>query len=265
MVKRIYVVFILVFITTHLFAQRGPGMHGNAGGNRMSNNNNNAYADDDSSKYDAKHKDAPTIIKQARDFLLLELGYNNWLVKPDSVSTKPIGYTFKGFLCYDFPIKHSKMSFATGLGLNVSVVYLNQLTLSNTDTSAVYGATERFVPDTTHFKRYKFVTTYLTAPFELRYFSNTHNRNRGFKLAAGLQIGTLIGAHTKGVYTVDGSSVKLKVDTRRYVSPWDFAATFRIGIGNFAFFASYNLTTVFKVNEGPPITPGSVGFALTGL
>ena len=208
----------------------------------------------------------PPIVKPSRDFLMLQFNYVNWIKKPDTVKTKPFGYGFNGYLCYDFPIKHSKMSFAAGLGINVSVVYLNLQRIINTDT-ALGLAQARFVADPidTSYKRYKFVTTYLSAPFELRYFSNSSNRNKGFKAAIGMQIGTLLGAHTKAVTTIGGTNVKFKDDTKRFVSPWNFAATARVGFGNFSLFASYNLTNVFKDNLGPPITPASVGICLTGL
>ena len=92
-----------------------------------------------------------------------------------------------------------------------------------------------------------------------------NNRNVGFKAAVGLKIGTLLGADTKGLTSVDGTNVKYKTDTKRFLSPWDFAATARIGWGNFSLFASYNLTNVFKVNEGPLITPAALGICVTGL
>ena len=209
----------------------------------------------------------PPIVKPSRDFLMLQFNYLNWIKKPDSVKTKPFGYNFSGYLCYDFPIKKTKLSFAAGLGISVSVVYLDLQQIANTDTAAAYATQARFIPDpdSVSFKRYKFVTTYIQAPFELRYFSNSLNRNKGFKAAVGLQVGTLLGAHTKALTSVDGTNVKYKDDTKRYVSPWNFAATARVGWGNFSIFASYNLTTVFKENEGPPITPASVGICLTGL
>ena len=207
----------------------------------------------------------PPIVKPSRDFLMIQMTYNNWIKKPDSVKTKSFNYGFNGYLCYDFPIKKSHLSFATGVGLNVSVAYLNQEVIGNLDTTIALGGAARFLPDTKPYKRYKFVTTYLSAPFELRYFSNNLNRNKGFKAAIGMEVGTLLGAHTKGSYSVGGANVKDKVDTKRYVAPWNFAATARVGWGNFSVFASYNLSTVFKDNAGPPITPAAVGICLTGL
>ncbi len=209
----------------------------------------------------------PAIVKPGRDFVMLQFNYNNWLQKPDSVKSKTFGYGFNAYICYDFPIKKTSLSFAAGLGINTSVVYLNQQVISLADTG-VTGGSARFLPDTAfsgQYKKYKFVTTYITAPFELRYFGNKYNRNKGFKAAIGMEIGTLLGAHTKGLKSIDGTNVKEKVDTKRYVTPWNFAATARIGWGNFSLFGSYNLTNVFKLNAGPPITPMSLGICLTGL
>ena len=206
----------------------------------------------------------PEIKKPARDFVIVKFGYNNWLNKPDSVSLKGFGYTFSAAVCYDFPIAKSNFSFAAGLGINSNIVYTNSQILKLADTG-VYSSQVRFLPDTAGYKRFKFVTTYLYAPFELRYFGNKLNRNRGFKAAIGMEVGTLLGAHTKGVRSVNGVTVKDKEDTKNFVTSWNFAATARIGWGHFSIFGSYNLTNVFKVDNGPAVTPYSMGIALTGL
>lgn len=218
----------------------------------------------DTARFKDLYNSATPVFKPSRDFVMLQFNYNNWMTKPDTVKTKTFGYGFNGYLCYDFPIKHTNLSFAAGLGVNVSVTYLDKQVLANTDSAAALS-TARFLPDTANFKRYKFVTTYLSAPFELRYFGDAKNRNKGFKAAIGLQIGTLLGAHTKALTSVNGTNVKYKTDTKRFVSPWNFAATARIGWGNFSLFGSYNLSTVFKEAAGPPITPISVGICLSGL
>ncbi len=204
------------------------------------------------------------ISKPARDFVLIQFGYNAWATKPDSIVTKGFGYSFSSYLCYDFPIKNSNLSFATGIGINTNVIYMDKQLLQLADTG-VRGNQVLVLPDTVGYKKYKFVTTYLTAPFELRYFSNKINRNRGFKAAIGMQIGTLLGAHTKGLTSATGSNVKDKVSTKNFITTWNFAATARIGWGHFAIFGSYNLTNVFKTNDGPKITPVSFGISLTGL
>ncbi len=207
-----------------------------------------------------------SVVKPSRDFLMMQFGYTNWVNKPDTVSTAKFAYTYNVYLCYDFPIKKSKFSFAAGLGLSTTSVYLKDQTLSVTDTGAL-GFSARFLPDsmTTDYKRYKFNTAYLQAPFELRFFSNTSNRNKGFKAAIGVQVGTLLGGHTKGLLSVNGTNVKEKQNTKRYLSPWNFAGTARVGWGNFAIFGSYNITNVFKDNAGPTLTPLTLGICVTGL
>lgn len=210
----------------------------------------------------------PKILKPARDFVMLQFGYTSWDVKSDTSrvmpNTKPFAYTFNGYLCYDFPIKKTKMSFAAGLGIHTTVNYLNKQRLAMSDTG-VNGYDASFIRDTIGYKHYKFNTAYLQAPFELRYYGNTDNRNKGFKAALGVQVGTLLGGHTKGLRSVDGANIKDKVNTKRYMSPWNFAASARIGWGNFSVFGTYNITPVFKDKGGPAITPITVGICLSGL
>lgn len=243
MIKRLAVLILLAAVTSTTFAQS---------------------TDNGASASTMPSSSTLPITKPARDFFMIQFGYNSWLNKPDSVKTKGLSYAFSMFLCYDFPIKNSNLSFATGLGINANVMYLDGEILKLADTG-VAGQQVQFLPDDMNYKRFKFVTTYLTAPFELRYFSNKLNRNRGFKAAVGLQIGTLLGAHTKGLRSVNGSNVKDKENTKNYITTWNFAATARVGYGHFAVFGSYNLTNVFKTNNGPDVTPFSVGITLTGL
>lgn len=217
---------------------------------------------------DKKDNGPAPIVKPSRDFIMIDFLYNGWMVKQDTSMTMPktksFGYKFNAYLCYDFPIKKTKLSFAAGIGISASVMYLDNQVLRNTDTGLV-GNQLRFMPDTADFKRYKFATTYLQAPFELRFFGNSNNRNKGFKAAIGVEVGTHIGSHTKAVTSANGTIVKYKTNTKRYISPWNFAATARMGWGNFSIYGSYNLTNVFKDQAGPVITPYSIGLCITGL
>ena len=254
MLKRIALLSLLIIQTSFLFAQKAS-IYGSGQDIKYSKDSANAL-------YGSR---VPQIVKPSRDFLMVQLGYNTWINKPDSIKLKTVGYVFNAYICYDFPIKKSKMSFAAGIGINSSVVYLDKQRLANRDTGA-YGAQAHFYNDTVNAaKRYKFNTTYLQAPFELRYFSNSQNRNKGFKAALGVTVGAFIGAHTKAVSSVGGTNIKDKENTKRYISPWNFAATARIGMGNFSVFGSYNITNVFKDASGPAVTPFSLGLCVTGL
>ena len=204
------------------------------------------------------------IQKPSRDFVMLQLTYNNWQNTPDSVKIKGIGRGFNAYLCYDFPIKKSHFSFAAGLGVGTSNIYFKDQELGFTDTGS-RGAQVGFFAESKDYKKYKLTTAYLEAPFELRYFGNKDNRNRGFKMAVGLKVGTLVGAHTRGRYTLEGTKMTEKVNTRRYFESWSFAGTARVGWGNLSVVGTYNLTNLFKENQGPAVVPYSVGICLTGL
>lgn len=219
----------------------------------------------------AQDTDGPSkqseITKPSRDFVMLQFTYNNWAQKPDSIKNGGFGRGFNGYVCYDFPLggkKKTNFSFAAGIGISTANIYFDNQQINFTDTGTK-GQQVSFSPESKSYSKYKITTAYLTAPFELRYFGNKTNRNKGFKAAIGLTVGTLVGAHTKGVYKVEGSKVADKVNTKRYIAPWSFAGTARIGWGNFSVFGSYNFTQMFKEDQGPAVTPYSVGLCITGL
>lgn len=210
---------------------------------------------------DGTKPEKSNISKPSRDFLMFQIMYNGWLNAPDSVKTTGVGRGFNAYICYDFPIKNSHFSFAGGIGLGTDNIYLKdqQIVLTDNDTNAQ----ARFVPETSNYKKYKLSTTYIEAPFEIRYYGNKNNRNKGFKAAAGLRVGSLMGAHTRA--KEDGSKIVYKVNTKRFLETWRFAGTLRLGYGNFTLLGTYNLTNLYKENQGPPLTPFSIGLCITGL
>lgn len=198
--------------------------------------------------------------KPASDFLMIQLGIDGWAGKPDYIHTKGVGKGLNVYLCKNYPLKNSKLSFAAGIGIGSSSIYLDNQEVRFSDTSFV-----KFAAETKNYSKYKLTTAYFEAPLELRYFENNVNKNKGFKAAIGLRIGTLLQAHTKGVYSSSGSKTADKVVSKRFIDTWRFAATARVGYGNFSLFVAYNLNTLFKAGSGPDITPYSVGLCISGL
>jgi hypothetical protein len=204
-------------------------------------------------------------VKTPADHLMIQFGYHNWYKKPDSIKTTSLGYFFNAFLCYDFKIKKTKLSFGTGIGVGTQVVFLNNQFIRRNDTGILSTAAHFYDDTDNEYKRYKFNTVFLTAPFELRYYANTTNRDKGFKAAIGVQVGALLGAHTKGLKSAGGTNLKEKENGKRFISPWNFAATARVGYGHFSLFGSYNFTNVFRETNGPDVAPISIGLSLSGL
>lgn len=201
--------------------------------------------------------------KPSRDFVMLQFTYDGWANTPDSVKVGGFSRGFNAYLCYDFPIKASHFSFATGLGIGTSNMFFRdgqQLVLTD---SGQKGA--NFIPQRYDYSKFKLTTAYLEAPFELRYFANKENRNRGFKAAVGLRVGYLMAAHTKGNRTENGAKLTEKVQSKEFLDKWRYGATLRLGWGNFSAFGAYNFNSPFQDGLGPVVTPYSIGICLTGL
>ncbi len=204
-----------------------------------------------------------TAKKPSRDFVMMQFTYDGWANKPDSVKVGGFSRGFNMYLCYDFPIKTSHFSFATGIGIGTSSMFFQdgqQLVLTDSGQKAAH-----FVPQREKYSKFKLMTAYMEAPFELRFFANKENRNRGFKMAIGARVGYLLAAHTKGNRTENGANLTEKVQSKEFLNKWRFGATARIGYGNFSLFGAYSFNNVFQDGLGPAVVPYSIGICLTGL
>ncbi|MEZ5046725.1 MAG: outer membrane beta-barrel protein [Chitinophagaceae bacterium] len=210
----------------------------------------------------AQSKNKSSYAMPSRDYVMLQAGYETWTNVPDSIKITGIGRAFNAYLCYDFPIMKSNFSFAAGLGVGISNVYFkNQQIILNDTATAI-----QFIPEQVDYKRFKLTTTYVEAPFELRFFENKENRNIGIKAAIGLKVGALVSSHTKGKRTLNNKPIIEKVSTKRYIETWRYALTGRVGWGNFSVYGSYYISNLFRINNGPEnIHPIQLGICLSGL
>jgi hypothetical protein len=118
------------------------------------------------------------------------------------------------------------------------------------------------------YKKHKLATGYIEAPVELRYSTNPQNMNKGWKLALGVKVGTMIDAKVKSKIDLDATGTGgyfTKEKDRRYLNTTRFALTGRFGLGNFSVFGTYTVTDFFKEGQGPVVRPFSVGLAISGL
>jgi hypothetical protein len=200
--------------------------------------------------------------KPSRDYVMIQAGYHTWL-KNDTVkiNTRNRGHEIAAYLCYDFPLQNASFSFAAGVGVTSCNIYLDSMTMPLNRKGDFYN-TVKFEYDTFGYKRYKISNNYIEAPFEIRYFANKLNRNRGFKASVGAKVGTLVNSHTKGVYT---NNYKEKEANRRYNDTWRITPTVRLGWGNFSIYGSYQISEVFKAGNIQGIRPATVGICISGM
>jgi len=207
------------------------------------------------------------IVKPSRDFVMFQLTYDNWAKTPDYINIGGVGRGFNMYLAYDFPIAKSNFSFAAGIGVSTSNIYFkNQIPVLNASSDTmIFRSLDSLEIAGKDYKKAKLSYTYLEAPFELRFFGNKENRNRGFKMAVGMKVGLLIGAHSKVRQSLAGPVITEKVNSTRYLESWRFTPNARIGWGNFSLYGSYSLGSLFKAGAGPAVYPYSIGICITGL
>lgn len=207
------------------------------------------------------------IVKPSRDFVMLQLTYDNWNKTPDSINTTGFGRGVGLYLCYDFPIKNSNFSFAAGIGVSTSNIYFKNQSVSLTSNSTAVVFRDVDTSLTGSFKGQKLTTAYLEAPLELRYFSNKNNRNTGFKASIGVKVGysNFGGMHTKQKQALGGTWITDKESSKKFLEQWRLAPTVRIGYGNFSLVGTYYVTNTFQVGAGPKIYPYQIGICISGL
>lgn len=225
------------------------------------------FAQDQKETKSEKHE----VMKPSRDFFMLQITYDNWASTPNNVKIGGIGRGFGAYLAYDFPFSKSNFSFAAGIGVTTNNIYFdNQIPIMNAATDSIIFQnvdTGMVSPDQREnfYKKSKLNTTYLEVPFELRFFGNKLNRNKGFKASIGMKVGLLVGASSKVNHSLVGPVIIEKVNTQRFVESWRFTPNVRVGWGNFSLYGSYNLSPLFKKGMGPEVFPYSIGICITGL
>ena len=206
---------------------------------------------------------------RAGDHLMVQLGYEGWAGKPDSINTKSLSRSVNVYFMLDFPFKTDpRWSVALGAGIGSSNVYFDKTTVE------IAGASTRLnfrnVADTNQFKKYKVSMNYAEAPLELRFASNPEKSSASFKVALGVKIGTMLNAHSKGknFQTKSGTTINpytVKETSKRYFNSTRLSGTTRVGYGNFSIFGNYQITNLIKEGAGPVIHPYTIGLTLSGL
>jgi hypothetical protein len=206
---------------------------------------------------------------RSNDHLMIQVGYDGWAGKPDSINTKGIPRSLNIYFMMDFPFK-TDPRFSVGLGVGISggSMYFDKTIIAVAGPGSVLNF--RNVADTNYFKKYKLATTYAEIPLELRFTADPEHNGKSWKFALGAKIGTMLNAHTKGKNLLSKSggtlnSYTMKESSKRFFNSTRLAATARIGIGVFNIFGTYQINNFLKDGAGPAIRPYSIGIAFSGL
>ena len=205
------------------------------------------------------------------DHFMLQYGIDGWSGTNDSINPSGFSRHFNFYFLFDKPFKSSPhFSFAFGAGLGSSNIFFKNTYIDLKSPSSTLPFKNVIAAD--HFSKYKLTTLFLELPLEFRYAADPVNPQKGFKVAFGAKIGTLLKAQTKGKNLVDvtgktiyGPTYISKESDKRFINSTRIAVTGRVGYGNISLDGSYQISSFLKSGSGPTINPYSIGITLSGL
>jgi hypothetical protein len=208
--------------------------------------------------------------RRANDHFMFQLGYCGWANVPDTIHSNGFNRSVNVYFMFDFPFKTDpRFSVGAGLGLGVSNIFFDKQEVL---VAAVNNATLAF-PDETggnHFKKYKLVNTYLEAPIELRFAVDPENTNSSWKFAAGVKVGLMLSAYTKGKTlqnNVDQTigNYTMKESSKQFFNGTRLAGTLRASKGVVGVYGQFEVNSLLKPGAGPAVFPFEFGITLSGL
>ena len=190
-----------------------------------------------------------------KDRIVLDFFNSFWLGTPENIKTKPVQFGFNGSFIFDIPVrKNAPFSFGLGIGVTNFNFY------SDGNWYIKSGYITDVVPITVKYNKNKITFTNLNIPLEFRY-----RHRSGFKIGAGVRIGTTADVHTK-YFGRDISGRDSKVQIKDYNIPnrtkIPVEITFRTGWKFVSLYGGYMITPMFEAEKGPQINPISVGISL---
>ena len=189
---------------------------------------------------------------------------------PDSINTRGLSRSFNMYFMFDFPFKtNPHLSVAIGAGIGTNNMYFKDTYIDIAGKNA-NRLSFNDVSDTTRFKKYKLLTSFLEAPVEFRYSARPETPKKSFKAAIGAKVGTMLAASTKGKNLLNGSGQSInnytqKEKSKKFFNTTRLSVTGRLGYGNLSLYGSYQVNSFIKEGFGPDVRPFSVGLTLSGL
>ncbi len=207
-----------------------------------------AYGQSDSDTGNKPRKGRPNL----PGTIMVDFGLNLPFNTPPDFSTGTWGSrTVNLYYVIDKRIGASKFSVHPGAGLGLErYKFKNNYTLAFGNTPSTEGQVV-MVPQTLDVRKSMLISNYFDALVDFRFSTNPNDPNRSFKVSLGIKGGYLFDSGTKVKYREDNETKTLKDKQNWNLSPFRYAATFRMGVGNFSLFATYNLNPVFQTGKGP--------------
>lgn len=157
-----------------------------------------------------------------------------------------------------FQRNRNTIGMITGLGVQFQNYRLNQNTTIEKQPNGF------IVPKTLYFndnQRSKLSLIYITVPILAEFQIPINNYENRLYFSGGIFLGYRISSYTKIIYR-DEKKEKLKTPDQFSIHDFKYGFMFRTGYRWINLFATYDLTTFFKKDLGPELTPFSFGITL---
>ena len=198
------------------------------------------------------------------DIFALDLGVNLPMV--DNSINLP--QELEGFETNTWKSTHVGMHFIP-MKFNLIRNHVNLLTSIDLDVTKFYFQNNlrlvprqdemTFIDDSIDYSKNRLTSTYLQIPLLLNFQTAPHRSSRNFRLSVGGYAGVLLGANTK-VKSEQFGKTKIRDDFN--LERVRYGLTARVGFSFVELYANYNLTSLFRKDQGPDMTVVSAGVKL---
>ncbi|MEJ6776309.1 MAG: hypothetical protein QNK85_03175 [Crocinitomicaceae bacterium] len=197
--------------------------------------------------------------KQSKyDRLIFDVTYNDWIGDEDLFQNSWASIGLNTNLMFDIPLtKGSTVAFGAGIAHQyTNIRHDNRFIINELTRSSVYE------PKDSSDLFYKSIISgnSFSIPLELRFRKENW---RHFKFHVGAKVGYQVNTLSKRVYKIDGQKEVYK----RYGFPdenkWIYSAHVRLGIRNWALYASYNFNTLFSNSSSTKLNAVQMGLSVS--
>lgn len=196
-------------------------------------------------------------VSSMQDNLILGIGLANWSSVPAPIKTETFqSREFSVMMMAERMTSSGIFGMGFGLGFSSQNVHHNSLigVAYNSQATEFYK-----IQGNTDYSINKLSLNFIDAQLELRLHTKPNQKQKRFKLSAGLKAGILLQSHTKykdGTGTYKSSGVS-------NLNKYQYGITSRLGYGNWAIGGYYSLLGIFKNDKGPDLVPYSMSLYLT--
>lgn len=192
------------------------------------------------------------------DRLMFDVTYNDWVGDRPTFKMQGPSMGMNVNWMFDFPIVQKSLV-SVAFGPSYGFYHLRHdypVTYNLNNGLTQLGVAE----DVGLFGKRKFIGHQLSLPFEFRFRTKGW---RHFKVHLGGKIGYQFATKDKWKYTHEGEDFVEKININPFVNRLVYSAHVRVGIRNWALFASYNFNRLFKNEDSPELNLMQVGLSIS--